>query len=62
MGKMLAAIVSFTIEATRIDARFKLSQEKLPVERERIVAALESGGDSAAAETARLMRDHSRAK
>jgi len=62
MDKMLAAIVSFTIEATRIDARFKLSQEKLPVERERIIATLESDGDSAAAETARLMRDHSRSK
>jgi transcriptional regulator len=60
MDRMLAAIVSFTIEVKRLEARFKLSQEKLPVERERIVAALESAGDSAAAETARLMRDHSR--
>jgi transcriptional regulator len=62
MDKMLAAIVSFTIEATRLDARFKLSQEKLPVERERIIATLEADGDSAAAETARLMREHARSK
>jgi transcriptional regulator len=62
MDKMLAAIVSFTIEATRLDARFKLSQEKLPVERERIIATLEADGDSAATETARLMREHARSK
>jgi transcriptional regulator len=61
MDKMLAAIVSFTIRVTRLEARFKLSQEKLPVERERIIATLESAaGDSAAAETARLMREYSR--
>jgi transcriptional regulator len=60
LDRMLAAIVSFTIEVTRLEARFKLSQEKLPVERDRIIATLESAGDSAAAETARLMRHHSR--
>ena len=62
VDKMLAAIVSFAIAATRLEARFKLSQEKLPVERGRIIATLESVGDSAAAETARLMRHHSRSK
>jgi transcriptional regulator len=56
----LAAVVSFEIAVTRLEARFKLSQEKLPQERERIIATLESAGDSAAAETARLMRYHSR--
>lgn len=60
MDKMLAGIVSFTIDVTRLDARFKLSQEKLPVERARIVASLESSGDTAASETARLMREHGR--
>ncbi len=58
LDKMLAAIVSFTVEVTRLEARFKLSQEKLPVERQRIIAALEASGDAAAAETARLMRSH----
>lgn len=62
VDRMVAAIVSFTIEVTRLEARFKLSQEKLPVERERIIATLESAGNSAAAETARLMRDHSPSK
>jgi transcriptional regulator len=54
----LAAIVSFSIAATRIDARFKLSQDKNPAERERIARELEASGDSVAAETARLMREH----
>jgi len=54
----LAAIVSFSLAATRIDARYKLSQDKNPAERERIARELETGGDSVAAETARLMRKH----
>ncbi len=58
VDRMLAAIVSFTLDVTRLEARFKLSQEKLPVERQRIIATLEASGDTAAAETARLMRRH----
>ena len=54
----LAAIVSFSLVATRIDARYKLSQDKNPAERERIARELEASGDSMAAETARLMRKH----
>lgn len=54
----LAAIVSFSLVATRIDARYKLSQDKNPVERERIARELEAGGDGVAAETARLMRKY----
>jgi transcriptional regulator len=60
VDKMLGAIVAFAIDVTRLDARFKLSQEKLPIERERIIAALEASGDSWAVETARLMREHKR--
>jgi len=58
VDKMLGAIVSFAIDVTRLDARFKLSQEKLPIERERIIAALAASGDSWSQETARLMRAH----
>ena len=54
----LAAIVSFSMEVTRIDARYKLSQDKNPAERERIACAFEASGDSVAAQTARLMREH----
>jgi transcriptional regulator len=54
----LGAIVSFSLVVTRIDARYKLSQDKNAAERERIARELEVGGDSVAAETARLMREH----
>jgi transcriptional regulator len=54
----LAVIVSFSIAVTHIDARYKLSQDKNPAERERIARDLEASGDSVAAETARLMREH----
>ena len=53
----LAAIVSFSMAVTRIEARFKLSQDKNPAERERIAHELEMSGDSVAADTARLMRE-----
>lgn len=56
----LAAIVSLAIDVVRLEARFKLSQEKLPVERERIIRSLEASGVAASVETARLMRLHSR--
>ena len=54
----LAAIVSFSLAVTRLDARHKLSQDKNPAERERIARELEASGDSVAADTARLMRKH----
>ncbi len=54
----LAAIVSFSLAVTRVDARYKLSQDKNPAERERIAREFEASGDSVAAETARLMRKH----
>ena len=60
VDKMLGAIVAFAIDVTRLDARFKLSQEKLPVERERIIAELEASRDSWATETAAMMRKHHR--
>jgi transcriptional regulator len=54
----LAAIVSFSLAVTRIDARYKLSQDKNPAERERIARELEASGDSVAAETAQFMREY----
>jgi transcriptional regulator len=53
----LAAIVSFSLAVTRIDARYKLSQDKNPAERERIARELAASGDRVAAETAQLMRE-----
>jgi transcriptional regulator len=55
----LAAIVSFSLDVSRIDARYKLSQDKNPAERERIARDLEASGDSVKAETARMMRKQS---
>ncbi|MET0681502.1 MAG: FMN-binding negative transcriptional regulator [Burkholderiales bacterium] len=60
VDRMLGAIVSFAIDVTRLDGRFKLSQEKLTVERERIIAELAGSRDSWATETADLMRKHHR--
>lgn len=57
MDAKLAAIVSFSLAVTRLDARYKLSQDKNPAERERIACALEADG-GVAADTARLMREH----
>jgi transcriptional regulator len=54
----LSAVVAFTIEVKRLQARFKLSQDRLLSERARIIAALESTGDGEALETAQLMRVH----
>ena len=53
----LAAIVSFSLAVTRIEARYKLSQDKNPAERERIAREFEASGDGAAADAARLMRE-----
>jgi transcriptional regulator len=55
----LAAIVSFSLDVSRIEARYKLSQDKNPAERERIARDLEASGDSVKTETARLMRRQS---
>jgi len=60
VDRMLGAIVSFANTVTRLDSRFKLSQEKLPVERERIIATLAASDASPAIETAELMREHNR--
>lgn len=58
VDRMLGAIVAFAIDVARLEGRFKLSQEKQPMERERIIATLESADDSWAVATAELMRKH----
>jgi transcriptional regulator len=54
LAQKLAGIVAFEIEVSRIEARWKLSQERTPGERGNIVAALRDSGDSAAAEAAAM--------
>lgn len=51
---MLKSIVGFEIEVERIEAKFKLSQNR-PAEVRRVIAALDAGGES---ELAALMREH----
>ncbi len=53
--RMLAHIVAIEIRVSRIEARFKLSQDRSPTERARIVTALEVG-DAAAQALAAKMR------
>jgi GNAT superfamily N-acetyltransferase len=60
METMLRGIVAFAMPVERLEARYKLSQEKQPQERGRIVADLAASDDSAAVATARLMETHGR--
>ena len=56
MSGMLRGIVGFEICVTRIEVKFKLSQNRPVADRPRIAAALEAGGDVEADGVARLMR------
>jgi len=55
---MLRGVAAFAIAVTRLEARFKLSQEKTAADREGVIAALEASSDSGARATAALMRRH----
>ncbi len=55
---MLRGVAAFAIAVTRLEARFKLSQEKTAADRDRIIAELEASSDSGARATAALMRAH----
>jgi transcriptional regulator len=54
---MLNGIVGLDIAVLRLEGKFKLSQNRPPGDRPRIVAALEARGDADAAGVARLMRE-----
>ena len=54
VGNLLKAIVGFEIEVTRLEGKFKLSQNR-PAEIPRVIEALEREGEAA---TAGLMRGH----
>ena len=55
---MLAAIVNFEIEVTRIESRWKLSQNRGRREQELIAAQLEKSADGVARSLAALTRKH----
>jgi transcriptional regulator len=54
--QMLRRIVAFELEATRVETKFKLSQNRTVNEQKSIVQALERSPDSAVAGVASLMR------
>jgi transcriptional regulator len=55
--RMLSHIVGFEITVTRIEAKFKLSQNRTKEEQENVITSLSSSGDTTISGTARLMRD-----
>jgi transcriptional regulator len=56
----LNGIVAFRIEATRIEARFKLSQDRTVRERENIVRELAANDDRVVSDIGELMKEHLR--
>jgi transcriptional regulator len=54
---MLGGIIGFEIAVTRLEGKYKLSQNRPAVDRPRIIAALEQSADAGAQAVARAMRD-----
>ena len=57
---LVGAIVAFRLRIKRLDAKFKLSQNRPPADRERVMAALEAEAHPDAHATAAWMRSYSR--
>jgi transcriptional regulator len=57
--RMLSHIVGFEIAITKIEAKFKLSQNRTPEEQDNVVTSLEKSEDTAISGVARLMREQS---
>jgi len=55
-SRMQRHIVAFEITATRVETKFKLSQNRTRAEQENVIRALAGSSDSAVAGTAALMR------
>lgn len=56
LDAMVGAIVGFRIKVKRIDAKLKLSQNRMPEDRSRVAAGLDAEGYSEATATAAWMR------
>jgi transcriptional regulator len=56
-AKMLSQIVGFEIAVERLEAKFKLSQNRPTADQARIIHSLESSADSAISGVAKLMRN-----
>jgi len=59
---MLQGIVGFTMPITRLEGKYKLSQNRPEQDRPRVIAALETQGDALSAGVAALMRQRSAAE
>jgi transcriptional regulator len=57
-SRMLNHIVAFEIGLTRVETKFKLSQNRTKVEQENVIQALGASPDSAVSGVADLMRKH----
>lgn len=55
--RMLSHIVGFEIAVTKIEAKFKLSQNRTKQEQENVIASLSQSDDTAISGTARLMQE-----
>lgn len=55
--RMLSHIVGFEIAVTRIEAKFKLSQNRLRDEQQKVIDSLSLASDTAVSSTAALMRE-----
>jgi transcriptional regulator len=56
LDAMIGAIVAFRMKVTRVDAKFKLSQNRSPADQARVVAALAGEGRAEALATAEWMK------
>jgi transcriptional regulator len=54
---MLKHIVGFEMVATRVEAKFKISQNRTQMDQANVIASLENSEDSAATGIARMMRE-----
>jgi transcriptional regulator len=55
--RMLSHIVGFEIAVTKLEAKFKLSQNRAKQEQENVIASLSTSNDTTISGTARLMRE-----
>jgi transcriptional regulator len=53
---LLDGITAFEVRTTRLEGKFKLSQNRTDAERERIIAKLNSSGDNVKKDTAKFMK------
>ena len=57
-SRMLSHIVGFEIAVTKIEAKFKLSQNRTSEEQQKVIESLSHAEDTAVSGTARLMCEH----